>query len=218
VEVEFALTEDDIIAFQRYARANPLGGSGPQTRFKVYGAIIYGLFLFFFVVEVATAKGAINWQWVAQWAALLGLPPLLFVFGPRCLDWANRKALRKDPRALGRCRIAITPQALETSAALGSGSTLWLGVEKIASTRDYALFYITPTLVHVVPRHAFEDEEDFKKFVDASRLYHDAAKSSQRTGDGTRQLSSSTDIQAPDEPSNQGTVEGIIPKGTAPPP
>ena len=99
---------------------------------------------------------------------------------------------------------------------MGSGSTLWLGVEKIVSTKDYAFFYITPTLVHVVPRHAFEDEEEFKKFVNAARLYHEAAKVDIAAVGQGRQPPSSTNIQALDQSGKSGTVEGIIPKGTAP--
>lgn len=174
MQVEFELTEDDLIAFNRKHLM--------QSRKLWAGRVAFLVCASSFVIWVL---------WV--------LPPLIYgstvnfvgyqVLGGVCfgllilydvLRWrgaAQRGVLKMLRRGhgrsvLGQHRLSISSDYVCAETPAGEQETKWHAIWKIVVTNDYAFIYNTPYSALVVPRRAFDNEDAFKAFVNQAVEFH----------------------------------------------
>src|SRR5262249_55569887 len=69
-------------------------------------------------------------------------------------------------------RLKLTPEGLLHSTAVSTTRVVWDGIERIGMTDHHAFFYLTPVSSLILPRRAFASEEEFERFVEMARIYH----------------------------------------------
>jgi hypothetical protein len=180
VEVEFALTPEDVVAFHRYVAA-PAGGAKPRP---VKVSLVTILLLILVAISLTlNADRVLRGASTFLGGFFLGgivVTACIFLLARRYTPerFARRiVAEGGNSRMLEPQRITIDPQAVTQVTRDSSGSVLWCAVEKVAATDTHAFLFQTTQSAYVVPRHAFADQEAFDAFVAAARNYFDAARS-----------------------------------------
>ncbi len=179
MEVEYDLTPDDLLAFQRYHQRSspqPQQRGGPAN--ALVGTVIFiavaTTALFFFLSDDPTAA------WYLMMVPFVGLGAALALLcvivyaratAPRLLFRAMKQG-RNAEKFLGWRRLSIDAEAIRNTSEFASSAYLWHGIDQIGSTLDHAFFYINTTTAIVVPRRAFRDDRAFDDFLEAARHYH----------------------------------------------
>ena len=176
MEVEFNLTPEDVIAFLRYHADNPPSGRRLSWRSNLLAALLccllglVGMFLILPAQVPVLSPDLL--PFVLAPALLLGV----YLFRHRFIAAATRRLLRGgDAKLLGEQRLGITPEGVTHSTQFSAATVLWIGIEKIAVTKDHAFFYITTRSAYVVPRWAFANEWEFDELVETAKRYREKA-------------------------------------------
>jgi hypothetical protein len=225
MEVEYELTAEDLIAFQRYYQSHPhtrsqQGGPNP------FGRLVWWLILTVVAVVLyfaASADFVLTEQLSYYLVAILGGAAFtlfgIVIYGRSMGPKLIRKVLnqgRNAEKLLGWRRFSIDAEAARNTTDFASVTYLWKGIDKIVTTREHAFFYFTTQLAFILPRRAFPDDQAFNDFVETARRYRHMASVGEAvwevTGEGLWERRDPTGIQAPDQSGKSGTVEGIIPK------
>jgi hypothetical protein len=85
-------------------------------------------------------------------------------------------------RMLGWRRTSLGPKGLSSRGDAIDSTVGWTAILKIAATKEHAFFYESATQAIVVPRRAFANDAEFREFVATARGYHDAARHEPREG------------------------------------
>jgi YcxB-like protein len=192
MEIEYALTPQDIIAFRQYHAEHPPGSARP-TISRVGNIIIR--FILIAIMLIATS----SLLYFAYFAVIRPRPgdwqsPVVFVLLIVVIAAAwyllNQKRIRKDliARSVGNMlkqgdnakllepqRLEITTEGITNYFANMTASLKWAGIEKIAVGENHAFFYFSKDSAHVVPKLAFADDEAFTEFLETAKRYREAA-------------------------------------------
>jgi hypothetical protein len=171
MEVEYDLTADDIIAFNRYAAK---GSVSARTYLCVVGLTsAAGLF----VVVVVVARRVIDGVWMIDLPGYgVGIVALwvLFFMLLRWRSLERKHALRAAENGKLQ-KFTLRPEGIEHLSPLGAGITTWAAVKKIKATEDYLFIHISDISAFVVPKRAFQDEVAFQSFVTTAQSMHQKA-------------------------------------------
>ena len=176
LSVEFELTEEDLLAFNRYHNAH--SRTVKEIRRKAYLmllllAVLLGL-LILINPETWSFAGTVGLAFILVVAVLMALPS--FRRGQ-----VNRMARRLwaeggNQALLERQTMSITAEGITKDSPNVRSLIRWPGVGKIVTTDAHAFFYFSALSAYVVPRRAFPDDADFENFVAAAREFHAAAR------------------------------------------
>ncbi len=179
MEIEYGLTEQDLIAFQRYHARNP---PHPQQRGGPTTALVGGL-VFLLIITAALLVPLSDDPTAAWWllhvpfavlgaaAMLLGLIVYARLTAPRQMARALAQG-RNAEKLLGWRRVAINAEAIRNTSEFAASTYLWHGIDAIGATPDHAFLYINTATAVIVPGRAFRDDRAFQDFVDAARDYY----------------------------------------------
>lgn len=161
MQLEYAITTDDLLAFARYQFKSSESVRRTRTLFQWGGAYT----ILFLLMAPAFAFG---------WGPLLGGGIAGAVF------WAlwypavyNRIFERKaralldtysDSPALGQRTLTLTEHGIHEESAAGERTTSWAHVRGITTTKDHAFIYISPLVAHVIPKTAVAEGE-YQQFL-----------------------------------------------------
>ncbi|HVS38334.1 MAG TPA: YcxB family protein [Gemmataceae bacterium] len=189
MEVEYDLTPEDLIAFQRYHAQNapiPQQRGGPTT--ALVGGLMFvslattALFLVF--ADNPTAAFYVEMiPFVVLGAALMLLG--LILYGRLTASLRLNRAMRQGrnmEKFLGWRRVLLDAEAVRNISAFASSTYLWHGIEKVGATLQHAFLYINSVTAVVVPCRAFPSDQVFKDFVDAARHYQRIGDIADKTG------------------------------------
>jgi YcxB-like protein len=218
MEVEYELTPEDVSAFHAYSRRHP---SAPRHRLDpMTGLIMWIMCVLFSLACFAAFAFQISLivvpmlivAWVSGWTAVVAYEWYLKWRAPRAIrKWLQGG--RDAEKVLGWARVILDAKGIHVTSQFSSCLYLWNGIEKIATTDEHLFLYLTTGSAQVVPLRAFADGRAFDAFADAAKRYHGMAG----VGEGEAwKRRGATGIQAPDSSGKLGTLEGIVPKGTAP--
>ena len=106
-----------------------------------------------------------------DWMAFLGLALPLGVFGAFWIFIiiSQRKARLTNPAFNEPSTIALDRQAMSQSAGTLSTRVEWRGMEKVTATNDHLCFFVSDNNGFVVPRRAFDNDDDWHSYVDFAR-------------------------------------------------
>jgi hypothetical protein len=192
MEVEYVLTAEDYVAFNRYhQKANVrVLRLGPWV-WLVLLALLMGLFLlpaFSSDPKRQPPPAADHGQWIQSAFLFFIIPALvlviLLVWGSRYLLAIQVKRVVTHPdnrrQLLGWRRTAIGPEGVTVRGEEISTQLAWTGVHKIALTQQHAIFYTSALQAFIVPRRPFASDDEFKKFVETAQDYWEKAEDAPR--------------------------------------
>ncbi len=178
MEVEYDLTPEDLIAFQRYHKRNPpqpQQRGGPAT--ALTGTVIFiavaTTSLFFILSDNPVAEWYLMMVPFAGLGAALALLCVIVwarLTTPRLLFRALKQG-RNAEKFLGWRRVSLDAEAVRNTSEFASSTYLWHGIDMVGTTRDHAFLYINTATAVVVPCRAFRDERAFEEFLEAARYY-----------------------------------------------
>ena len=179
MEVEFELTPEDLIAFQRYHRQNsPRDWSTVNpANILTGGVILVALVAVMMFYSLSDNLVAVPYMEMVQFVGL-GAALTFFVMVLNGKLAVRRKIFlalkqgRNAAKAFARRRVSIDAEAIRMASDFSSAAYYWHGVDRFGSTLDYLFVYINTTTAVVVPARAFPDDRAFKNFAEAARRYY----------------------------------------------
>lgn len=173
MEIEYRLSESDILAFMKFQIARRKGWHNPiWSRQIVYlvGFILVGLGAWLFSGEVALLL------------AFLSLAVLCVIFYPVFFNWALRRRVTtvyQDPAkqaSLASRILRASPEGLEEISDLGEIKVKWDAVNELVITPSHTFISVQGTSAIVIPIQ-YVDKENYHEFVNICRehIERDAA-------------------------------------------
>jgi len=180
MEVEYELTPEDLIAFQRYHRQNPPQKQPQGNPLNVFVGtmvlIAVATTAFYFLISNNPTA-----EWYLRTVPFVGLGVGLGVLGvvlyglwlstPRQMLRALKQG-RNAEKARGRRRVSIDAEAIRSTSEFAASTYFWHGIDKFGATFDHVFVYVNTTTAVIVPARAFPDDGVFKEFVDTARHYY----------------------------------------------
>ncbi len=187
MEIEYALTADDVVAFQIYVFDHSPAIERQQRvmkRWVVLGSLVLPLLIWAIVIPLTVTADDIGG--VILGSIVLCAVPIAWVYA--YLTYPIARILRSKTRArvkrwceerasseLGR-RLTITPASIDWASTVATGSLLWSGVTNLVTEKNHLFLFTDAENAFVVPKRAFRDESDFEKFVETARQYWELAR------------------------------------------
>jgi hypothetical protein len=95
------------------------------------------------------------------------IPAAVFVLALWAANrWVRRQTVRLNRAEFCRHTITLADDALVEQTDHNESRTRWSAVHRVEATADHILIYLTPALVHTIPRRAFSTEAEMRRFVD----------------------------------------------------
>jgi hypothetical protein len=170
MEVEFTLTVNDVLALLRHETERP--SNRARKRYQLV------LALFFFLA------GATLWAWnpdgyLGPIVVGCGLVVLLLTLGQKseAAQKIKQAFTRAAEQGLDSMLITISPGGITTRNRLAADSLKWEGIAAVETAPDHLFIFTTDRATcYIVPRRAFEGEQQFLGFVERARRYHEQSR------------------------------------------
>jgi len=115
------------------------------------------------LVGIGVGIATLNFvQWLAVALIVVGCCMLLVVL-LRWILW--RRAFRESRKYTQDIRVEVSHAGLHVESAEGTSDLNWGFYSKYLDTRDFVLLYMTRHSFSVIPKSAFESEEQARQFV-----------------------------------------------------
>jgi YcxB-like protein len=174
MEIEYTMTEDDLIAFNNYTIEQRFGGRRTLDILAIVAA--------FPVLTTAIAVAdALAGKPLSLPMVIPGVIGTLFsfsiVFRHRLIALAVQRQLGQPSAAnlLAPQQVVIRPESVSVYSTAQSGTVQWSAVERIGVTDSYIFIRLTPNEALVVPKHAFPEESAFETFAETVMGNYEAA-------------------------------------------
>jgi hypothetical protein len=215
MEVEYELTPEDVVAFNRYSRWGFF--PRPPTRWKT-DLIILGLLvvsasvlvyvLFALDFSLSSLFYSAFPPFISVFTSILTIFLMNRILAPTQI-WKTLRQGRNAEMVLGWQQIALNAQGVRRESQFSSSIHFWKGIDKVATTEEHVFFYLRTATAYIVPLRAFPDGRAFDAFADAAKRYYETAGVAEA---GECKRPQETGIQAPGE---SGRAERIVPKRDA---
>jgi len=184
MEVEFELTEDDLVAFNHCLRAavrRRAREESRRNRAPGWVAVGIGVAVACLVVVADSYWAILRDLGLVLLGAVLTIVWLLTVARP---SKVIRKVLQegRNVRHLQRRKVTTTPEGIGIFRPEMTVHYTWSGIDWIEATPDHVFFFISTRDGIVVPRAAFATDAEFQAFVEQARRWHEAATLNQVAG------------------------------------
>ena len=149
--LQYELTVDDLVAFNRYHCAQ-----SPSVRRTKYAAMFVVAMMLIAASYLIPATADVSRGVIFALAiGFAGLFAVIFnVTYPASMDRAIRRMCREGANKglVGRHELEIDAEGLIERTEFNETRQSWRGVERIGETDDYAFIYISAIMAHVIPR------------------------------------------------------------------
>jgi hypothetical protein len=180
VQVEYAPTLDDALAFFRYdlklsPRARRQAGIPSWVWPILVGVVVsVGVLIRLMLPRLHSV------YFFDLFDALMVVAVVWFVIhhtlGSRLTVRRSLKTVRHNPRFFQKKTMTISPEGLSVREQSGESTTHWHAVVWVIEHGEYAFFYLTERAAVILPKRAFADGRQFEEFVDTARHYHAEAR------------------------------------------
>jgi len=178
LEIEFEVTEEDLIAFNKQHHARSL-----VKWIKRIFVLFYCMSPIFFICWLFLLSIS-QWPNSSIWPNAIVLIPLsvvmLIVIIYEGINWrrmpllAVRNALRvgHGRSALGQHHLSISAESICIQTPAVIAEVKWYAIWKIVVTGEYAFIYNTPYSAYIIPKRAFDQPDEFESFVKQAQQSH----------------------------------------------
>lgn len=185
MNVAFELTSNDVLSFYyyNYEQSPTLGKARKLIRRALLFSVAVEL-LAAAILLVVFGRDYLSFVVVLGLFAVLTL--LYYFFAPLLGRKSIKGLVARDyghgkDKLTGKNKLTITPDAVTNVTEMGKSTTRWDAIEWIASTDQYLFMTVRGSGPFIVPKRAFTDEQEFKKFIDTAKTYHQAVETSNRS-------------------------------------
>ncbi|SRR6266540_3273544 len=167
MNLTYALTLDDMLAFQNYC-----GKHIPQVKKGRFNLRVLPSFIVIAFVTMMTIE---NEHFIGTAAFLIVVALLYMFFFPilyRYLIIHNFKKQQKDgiPESVS---FTADEKGISVGSNKGKTELFWNAVRSIVTTDDLMLFFYTPVCAIILPKRAFENESQYSAFAQhVQQWYH----------------------------------------------
>ena len=173
MDIEYDILLEDILALNLYHHQQ--SPSARRNRMLLqYGPPVIPVIVFLFQAFVSGASMVASLPW-------LFFAGIWVIFVPFSLRRSMKKRVARmvledqDGGVTGRHKFTLASDAVTDKTGSGKTKTKWRDVWKLVATNYYLYVYISDTSAHIVPKRAFDSEEEFREFVDTAMRYYRAA-------------------------------------------
>jgi hypothetical protein len=171
MRIEYSLTLEDFIAFQRHACRTSPAARGVRRKVFIAGAAVslLAVFLAGFRLPVPVL--------LTMLAGGLAIYTVLTLALTKLTEWWGMRALSKSTSLLGVVgahTMTLESAQLIDSCEVNENRYRWQGIERIERTAGYLIFWLNATLAHIVPLRAFASPADAEAFEAAARRLREA--------------------------------------------
>lgn len=181
--VTYSLSVDDALALARYQFQR----LGTRERFPIpwFWVLLGGVIVFlFFQTKHNLLSGPFTFDHLLVAflvGGLCGASVLLFHFmRPRSRSSIEQeiRSFQDAPWLRESRTLIISEDGITSETSLRSTFIRWQGLEDLTCLDSHLFFFEDSATAHVVPRHAFAQEEDWHQFVELAQCLFSAARSS----------------------------------------
>ncbi|AFM24024.1 YcxB family protein [Desulfomonile tiedjei] len=164
--IECENTEDDILAFNYYHFEHSPAARRDQYLMRYVIPITASVVL----TLISGFYELVLWSTVF-WLGVLLVWILLF---PKLYWWVLERQLRSFLREgqnrmmIGKRVFSLEADSVVETTESGQSKTKWNAVEKIVKNEDCIFIYNSSVTAYVVPRRAFESEDEFNRFFETA--------------------------------------------------
>lgn len=175
MEVEYLLTQEDLDAFQQHCGLKPR----PSTaKFYFYpSGWNWWLVLGSAYPIISVLQAGNGYTRCLLVGAFLGMVGTLSAIKLRrqVADSLVGKPLEDlhNLWRIGPWRFSLNPEGIALTSELSAEYKSWSVIWKIEVTADHTFFYYASATAHIVPRHAFRDDDHYQQFLDLARRYQE---------------------------------------------
>lgn len=113
-------------------------------------------------------------NWVALAPAVL--PGVMFPIFYFLAVSSTKKARQNAPILQHPSTVTLSDQDFRVEFGSTSTTTRWDGVPRVENTPTHLFLFIQPKDGFIVPRRAFDSDEEFARFCDLARRHQEAAR------------------------------------------
>jgi len=110
-----------------------------------------------------------NW-----WQSTLALFAAACLWVPFCF-WSLRrhylKTIQEQPGVVGMHTLEISSEGVSQQTSTSKSLLNWNGFSEIVENNDQVLFFISQKFAVVIPKHAFQSQDQVKHFLDMATAY-----------------------------------------------
>ncbi len=171
--VQFEITLDDVVAFNRYSIQH-----SPGFR-RNYWIVMGGIPAMALIVALANSR---SWHSLSFWFLLVAPAIVLMSIFPfwykHEIDHTMKKIMRtgKNRGILGKHTILISEDGLVETTEVNESRWAWTGIERVEQIEHYIFIFVSSTSAHTIPKRAFASTEEATQFYNAAKTLFDRAK------------------------------------------
>lgn len=174
IEVEYQLTVDDLVAFNRTVAIDNKSDSVGFSFVQFRGPIIVALLLIA-LCFVVPPKGVIAVWFISGFLTCsLFILMVAFVLRARSFNFCFKRMLVSEN--ISKRNLAIDSDHIKESTKYSHYTVHWSGIEKVQKVQDQIFLYITNVSALIIPKRAFADEVAFERFYEKCHAYYEAAR------------------------------------------
>ena len=172
VEVQYEVTMEDIVEFNRYhmAHSPTIRRSLRTARLLVSVAFVAAGIL------LSVAKGTFTDVAVFGLVSVLWFLLMPAFVGRRTIKNVRRMLSEGENRGLlGKCTLSIAVDGLRVVRETGESTFAWCAVDRIVTAERHVYIYVSTVEALVIPKDAFAAPAGCEWFVERARAWHEAA-------------------------------------------
>jgi hypothetical protein len=177
MQVQYEMTPEDFVAFNAYHQKN-----SPELRRRLnisriaIPLVMLLAFLAMPLIKLDQGESYVEKLLELKWFFLA--PVILYFYTPFAWRRRNAKLIRNMLREgstkalLGDCTITISDDGIASVRKSSSSSVGWDVVDRIVENDQYGFIYLSSLSAVLIPRRAFQRDEDYESFMQHARNYH----------------------------------------------
>jgi len=175
MQVQFDVTLDDILAFNRYCiQRSPMY----QRAYRTLLISMPLLFVLLAAVMTLAANSPPWFMWLLVVAMLVAWPVVFPRRYWKSLDEFVINTMKTSPNRsmLGKHTLSLSERGLHSSSEVDESSMSWFGVERIEQDDQCIYLFIGATAAHVIPKRAFANAEQATEFHRTAKAFLEQAQ------------------------------------------
>lgn len=170
MEIQYELTEEDVITFNLYHVKNSKVGRNSLKWQRYISPLIFLLFAYFLSVFTDMEKGPLFATFILTAVVWVIFYPKYFTFH---IKRQVRKMLRegKNEGLVGEHVMKLNKSGIADQSSTGRTDVQWQGVQSIHEDAAYFYVYTSTVSAYILPKRDLYSEEAVKTFI-KQRIVH----------------------------------------------
>ncbi|WP_303969001.1 YcxB family protein [Sporosarcina ureae] len=164
MEIEYALTEEDVVAFNLYHVKNSKVGKNSLQWQRYISPLIFLLFAYFLSVFTDMPRGPLFATFGLTVILWVMLYPKYFYFH---ITRQVRKMLKggKNEGLVGKHTMNMNKAGIHDKTVVGETNVQWIGVKNLIEDAEYFYIYTSTVSAYIIPKRDVYSVDGLKTYV-----------------------------------------------------